>query len=128
MAEMKRLIFGEGLMFPSLDGKKNFTIRKYREDAHDFKKGEIVIAEFKDGLTILIAITEDTKKASFTDLVRSKEEFEKHGGYYFDAEYYRTLRSYYPDMKWSMIGAVISYEILKVNDMPVVTLNEHVKR
>ena len=128
MPEMKRLIFGEGLMFPSLDGSKHFTIRKYREGAHDFKKGETVIAEFKDGLTILITITEDTKKASFKDLVRSKEEFGKHGGYYFDTEYYRTLRSYYPGMKWSDVGAVISYEILKVNGIPVVTLNEHVKR
>lgn len=34
MAEMKRLVFGEGLMMPSLDGEKRFTVRKYREGAH----------------------------------------------------------------------------------------------
>jgi len=27
MTEMKRLVFGEGLMVPSLDGSKRFTVR-----------------------------------------------------------------------------------------------------
>ena len=52
MAEMKHLVFGEGLLAPALDGSKCFTVRKYREGSHDFVKGEIVQAEFKDGLTI----------------------------------------------------------------------------
>ncbi len=68
MVEMKRLVFGEGLMTPSLDGSKRFTVRKYREGAHDFSKDEIVIGEFKDGLNILLNIVNDTKKDTFRNL------------------------------------------------------------
>lgn len=68
MAEMKRLVFGEGLMAPSLDGNKRFTVRKYRKDAHDFMEGEVFIGEFKDGLDILLKATKNTKVAPFNEL------------------------------------------------------------
>lgn len=128
VAEMKRLVFGEGLMTPSLDGSKGFTVRKYREGAHDFLKDEIVIGEFKDGLNILIRITDDTFKDTFMYLKRSKKMSEKAGGYYFDMTYFRGLKTYYPDLTWDTMGAVISFEVLKVNGVPVVSLNEHAKQ
>ena len=127
MAEqaMKRLVFGEGLMVPSLDGSKRFTVRKYREGAHDFAKDEIAIGEFKDGLDILIRITEDTLKAPFKKLRRSKKTAKKEGGHYFDAAYSKDLATYYPDLTWDTMGAVISFEVLQVNGVPAVRLNEH---
>ncbi|MBI2037155.1 MAG: hypothetical protein HYT14_02235 [Candidatus Liptonbacteria bacterium] len=130
MAEqMKRLVFGEGLMVPSLDGSKRFTVRKYREGAHDFEKHDIAIGEFKDGFDILICITEDTKKAPFRELKRSKRKSEKEGGYYFDEAYFEDLKSYYPDdpsFTWDTMGAVISFEVLHVGSVPVVKLNQHI--
>ena len=124
MAEMKRLVFGEGLMMPSLDGEKRFTVRKYREGAHDFSKNEVVIGEFKDGLSILLQITNDTKKAQFIQL-KAPRKYQATSGYYFDAKYFDELKSYYPDLTWDTMGAVVFFEILKVNGVSVVSVNEH---
>ena len=125
MTEMKRLVFGEGLMVPSLDGSKRFTVRKYREGVHDFSKDEIVIGEFKDGFNILLHITEDTKKDTFKYLKRNKKDADKNG-YYFDTEYFEDLKQFYPDLMWDTIGAVVFFEVLKVNGVSVVSLNEHI--
>lgn len=124
MAEMKRLVFGDGLMTPSLDGSKRFTVRKYREGSHDFQKGEIVIGEFKDGLNILLHINEDTKKAPFKALKSNKAVLGQ-TGYWFDNKYFEDLKQYYPDLTWESMGAVIFFEVLKVNGVSVVSINEH---
>lgn len=124
MAEMKRLVFGEGLMTPSLDGSKRFTVRKYREGAHDFSKDEIVIGEFRDGLNILLYITDDTIKDTFRRLQRSKKDFDKNG-YDFDEIYFKELKSYYPNLSWDDMGAIVFFEVLKVNNVSVVSINEH---
>lgn len=115
-------------MTPSLDGSKRFTVRKYREGSHDFTRDEVVIGEFKDGLNILIRITEDTLKAPFNELERSREVAEKKGGYWFDEEYFGDLQSYYPGLTWDDTGAVVSFEVLHVNGVPVVQLNEHAQQ
>lgn len=127
MVEMKRLVFGEGLLNPSLDGNKRFTVRKYREDAHDFSKDEIVIGEFKDGLNILLRITKNTKKDTFNRLKRNKKEIDKNG-YYFDVQYFEELKQYYPDLTWNTMGAVVFFEVLKVNGVSVVSINEHINK
>lgn len=122
MSEMKRLIFGEGLLAPTLEGDKLFTVRKYREGSHDFTKGEIIKGEFKDGLTVLLQITRDTKKGVFKNLRSSKKMIDKNG-YYFDNEYFDALAVFYPDLIWGDTGAIIFFEVLKVNDVPVVSVN-----
>lgn len=124
MAEMKRLVFGEGLIGTSLDGSKRFTVRKYREGAHDFSEGEIFIGEFKDGLDVLLQATRDTIKNTFKRLRRFERDVEKNG-YYFDLGYFKDLKKFYPDLKWSTTGAVIFFEVLKVNGVPVVKVNQH---
>ena len=126
MADMKRLVFGEGLMIPSLDGSKRFTVRKYREGAHDFSKDEVVIGEFKDGLNILLHITEDTRKDTFQNLKKSPKDLSKNG-YYFDKHYFEDLKTYYPNLTWDDMGAIVFFEVLKVNGVSVVSINEHAK-
>ncbi|MBI3632680.1 MAG: hypothetical protein HY226_00130 [Candidatus Vogelbacteria bacterium] len=121
---MKRLVFGEGLMSPSLDGSKRFTIRKYREGSHDFKKDEVVLGEFKDGLSIVLRITDDILKDSFRKLQRPKKNVNKNG-YYFDKSYFNDLAAWYPDLSWDDTGAVICFEILRVEGVPVVSFNDH---
>lgn len=128
---MKRLVFSNGLMSPSLDGSKSFTVRKYRAEAHNFKKGEIAIGEFMDGLDILIKITADTFKRSFRGL-KHTAEVQKLGlvtnlGFEFDENYFNDLKSYYPDLTWNDTGAVISFEVLKINGVPAVQHNKHAK-
>ena len=124
VSEMKRLVFGNGPMVPVLDGGKRFTVRKYREGAHDFTKGEIILGEFKDGLNILLKITQDTKKDLFENLMSAKKYVDKRG-YYFDDKYFYELTKWYPDLKLEDMGAVIFFEVLKVNGVPVVSSNEH---
>lgn len=123
MAELKRLVFGEGLMEPALKGGKHFTVRKYREGAHDFTKGEIVIGEFKDGLDILLQITEDTKKDTFKRLKTPKKDIGR--SYWFDTVYFNDLKNYYPDLTWDTMGAIVFFEILKVNGVQVISINQH---
>lgn len=119
---MRRLIFGNDLMSPTLSGEKLITLRKYRSDSHDFAKGEIIIGEFKDGLDILLQITADTEKKLFSEL--TDEEAQGYG--YADSENcFNNLKEYYFDLKKSDILAVIRYEVLKVNDVPVVGFNEY---
>ena len=72
MIEKKRLLFGEGLMSPTLTGNKQITIRKYRAGSHDFVKGEVIRGEFKDGLSILLEITADTEKKPLSELTDKK--------------------------------------------------------
>ena len=126
MPEMKRLVFGEGLMTPSFDGEKRFTVRKYREGAHDFKLGEIIVGEFKDGLNILLRITYDTHRATFITLKNLSADKAKYE-YQFDTKYFDELKEYYPDLTWDDVGAVIGFKILEVNGVPVVSFNEHAK-
>ena len=125
VAELKRLVFAEGCLNPSLDRSKRFTIRKYRQGAHDFSKDEVVVGEFKEGLDILLHVTEDTLKRPFKLLQRSKRMCEKKGGHWFDDTYFEDLKSYYPDLTWDTMGAVIFFEVLKVDGVPVVQFNEH---
>jgi hypothetical protein len=120
---MKRLFFGEGLMEPVLWGEKLFTVRVYREESHNFREGEIVKGEFKDGLTILLQIVRDTKKDLFKKLKQPKKGLDSNG-YYFDAEYLKDLKTFYPDITWDTVGAIIFFEVLKVNGVPVVKFNE----
>ncbi len=123
--EIRRLIFGQGLMLPVIDYEKVFTIRKYRKEAHNFQKGEIISGDFHDGLDILLQITRDTRIDSFLVLNDAylKAQDLQQLGYYFDNDYFSKLEKYYPDLKWTDTGAVIFFEILKVNGIPVICKN-----
>lgn len=119
---MKRLVFGEGLLTQALEGDKRFTVRKYREDSHDFLKDDIVIGEFKDGLDVLLQITRDTLRNPFCQLRKPKEDVATNG-YWLDDQYFEELKTYYSDLHWEDTGAVIFFEVLKINGIPVVRIN-----
>jgi hypothetical protein len=123
----KRLVFGEGLMIPSIKGKKRITLRKYREGAHDFLGGEEVIGEFKDGLDIPLRITADTVKKPFSEL--TDEEAREDG--FLDAEdAFKGLQEYYPDLKKEDLLAIIRYDIdtsEAEENLMVVVVNKHSK-
>lgn len=120
MREMKRLIFGEGLMAPTLSGEKMVTLRKYREGSHDFVAGEVIRGEFKDGLNILLRITADTEKKPFSD-VTNKEA--KRDGFKSAKVAFDGLKEYYPDLKKSDLCATICYEVCKIEGVPAVSIN-----
>ncbi|MBI2635183.1 MAG: ASCH domain-containing protein [Parcubacteria group bacterium] len=122
MTEMKRLIFGEGLMSPTLTGDKQITLRKYRTGSHDFVKGEVIRGEFKDGLNILLQVTADTEKKPFSEL--TNEEARADG--FEDAEAaFNGLKDYYPDLQKSDLSATIRYKIVEVDGTSAVSINEY---
>ena len=124
MSEMKRLVFGEGLMGPTLSGNKQITLRKYRVGSHDFKNGEIIIGEFKDGANILLQITADTETKPFSDLTDLEAQQD---GFQSAEDAFNGLKDYYPDLKKTDVSATIRYEVLRVQNVPVVSFNEHAK-
>jgi hypothetical protein len=124
MTEMRKIVFRKGLMDPSLTGDKKIAIKKYQADAHDFVKDEIVHGEFKDGLTILLCITANTKKVTFDQLT----DIEAQQDGFVDAEdAFNGLKNCYPDLQKTDVAAIIFYEILSVDDNLVVSINEHAK-
>lgn len=109
-------------MSPTLTGDKQITLRRYRAGSHDFVKGEVIRGEFKDGLNILLQITADTEKKSFSDL--TDEEARADG--FKDAEAaFNGLKDYYPDLQKSDLLATIRYKIYEVDDVPAVSINEY---
>lgn len=123
MAEMQRLIFAEGLMAPTLTGDKQITLRKYRAGAHDFVKGEVIRGEFKDGLNILLQITADTERKLFSELTDQEAQAD---GFDSAEDAFNGLKDYYPDLQKTDLLATIRYEVVKVNEVPAVSINEYV--
>ena len=74
MNELPQLVFAEGLLAPTIAGDKLFTVRKYRADAHDFKKGDTVLGVFKDGMNVWLVITKDTKVCTFKSLKNTAKQ------------------------------------------------------
>ena len=119
---MKELVFGEGLLGATLSGEKQATIRRYRPEAHDFKKDEIVLGVFKDGWSILLRITDDTVVKPLSKL---SDEEARASGFKDARDARKGLKRWYPDLKRTDTAAVVRHEILKVDGVQVATLNQH---
>jgi len=122
MPDMQQLIFGEGLMIPTLEGRKRITLRKYRAGAHDFREQEAILGVFKDGLNILLWINADTEKKPFNALT---DEEAREDGFENAKDAFENLKEYYPDLKLTDICAIIRYQVLNHMRVPAVSLNEH---
>ena len=114
---MKKLRFGEDFLKMVISGEKEITIRKYREDAHKFVKEEIVQGIFPEGLLILLRILENTRLTKLSGL--SKDELTA-DGFENHTVAFRVLRNFYPDLRRTDTLGVIRFEVLKVENVPVV--------
>lgn len=118
--DIDTLIFGEGLLLPTLTGEKKITIRKYREGAHDFKEDQVILGVFREKNVeyALLQITADTENKPFNRLT----DKEARADGYEDAEdaFNRLKNSYYPDLKKSDTAAIIRYELLRFEGHPII--------
>ena len=93
---MRELAFAEWHREPILLDLKRITLRKYREESHQFHRGEHVLATFTDGSDpVEIIITDDTEVRLFLwipDEVFQEDGFDSYG----DA--LDGMREYYPDL------------------------------
>src|SRR3989344_2333196 len=125
----KFLVFGKGFLWSTLDGEKTFTIRQYREEAHDFKMGEVITGAFMDGLSIALQIRRDTIKKPFRELLSPKRDVEKRG-YWFDKKYFAGLKRFpgYEDITWDTMGAVIMIEVWRIGPMEAACFNQYTNK
>ena len=120
---MKKLIFGKGLLAPTLKGEKKISIRKFREEAHDFIKGEPFIGSFQDGLDIILMATSNTKVKPFSELTDKEAEED---GFKNAEDAFENLKKFYPDLKPEDTAGIIRYEILQIDKTPTVSANEFI--
>lgn len=122
----KSLVFGKGLLWATLTGEKTFTVRKYREGAHDFKMGDVITGIFMDGLSVALEVRRDTIKKPFRELLSPKRDWEKRG-YYFDKAYFESNKRFpgYEDTTWDTMGAVILIKVFEISHCTAVRFNEH---
>ena len=122
MVIQKKLIFGKGLMLPTISGAKKITLRKYRSGSHDFQKNELVFGEFMDGFTIILRITADTEIMAFSGLT---DEIAREDGYENANDAFTKLKQYYPDLKKEDPLALIRYGIPAITGEKTIRLNEY---
>lgn len=119
---MRNLLFGKGLLGPTLNGVKKITLRRYRAETHSFVQGEVVRGIFLDGMDLLIRITEDTKTCPFSELA---DDVAQEDGYADAESAFEGLINFYPDLQSSDLAATIRFEIYSVEGIPAVRINEH---
>jgi len=124
MDALKELVFSEGLLESVLRDTKLITIRKYRTDAHDFVKDEIIVGVFEEGMNILLHITADTEKKFFHELTDAEVQED---GFDDTADALSDLRLFYDDLTEQSEMAIIRFEILKHSGTPVVSFNKFVE-
>lgn len=122
MNKLDRIVFGRGLLIPTLSGKKQITLRNYRPEAHDFLKGEILRGEFMEGITVLLEITADTEVTTFAEL---SDEAAREDGFESAEDAFQGLKEYYPDLKKTDLCAIIRYRVYVLpNGHKVADINE----
>ncbi len=118
MTDFRTLGFSEGLENIVRKSENLTTIRKFRPEAHSFKKGETFIGQFdEEDVKVLFTATEDTVTKTFESL--SPAEIEKEG-YKNSDEAFDKMKEYYNDLQPGDTMAIITYEVYKVEGVPVV--------
>jgi len=118
MAGVKRLAFAEWHLNEINSGSKQITLRKYREGAHDFIEGELVLAEFEipdiGKATVALVMLADTEITTFVEL---KDEAAREDGFKdaLDAFVQMTAPgAYYEDMGPDDPLAVVRFELAPI--------------
>lgn len=117
---MRELAFHGGLFEPTVDGRAKSSLRRYQKDAHDFTVGEVVKGIFGERINILLRITHDTEVKSFFEL--ADEEAQENGYESAAAVFAAAMETCRSDsLSDADMIAVIRYEVLRVEDEPVVS-------
>lgn len=122
MKPLKSLVFGKGLMISTLRGFKLITIRKYRADAHVFKKGELVIGIFMEGLSFILEITADTQCMPFGKLT---DEASREDGFRNSNHAFQGLSSFYPGLKKTDTAGIIRFRVASIAGTQAVATNDY---
>lgn len=106
---MKTLIFAPVLIESVGTSRKPGTIRLYRGEAHEFRKGEVVIGDFGPRGRHNLEVTDDTMTCQFGDL--TTEQLAASDFSNLD-EAFDGLSEFYPSLKWDSQMAFIGFNYL----------------
>jgi hypothetical protein len=106
---MKTLIFAPDLIEHASTGRKPASIRMYRGESHDFRKGEVIIGDFGGRGRHYLELTGDTTTCLFRDL--TSEQLASSGFADLDTAF-DGLSDFYPSLKWDSKMAFIGFNYL----------------
>lgn len=111
MHTLKTLAFAEHFVEPVYALEKEITLRQYREGAHDFSAGEIIVGTFGERGIALLRITADTEKLPMADV---PDEIAREDGFTNAADAFAGLKSYYTDLTKASTIALVRFEICEM--------------
>jgi hypothetical protein len=106
---MKTLIFAPVLIESVRTSRKPGTIRLYRGEAHEFRKGEEIVGDFGPRGHHLLRVTDDTATCEFRQL--TPEQLAASGFTDLD-EAFDGLSEFYPSLKQDSKMAFIGFQYL----------------
>lgn len=116
------LSFSEGHFEAILLGKKKMTLRLYRSEAHDFKKGQVVYGKFPEGFSLMLEVTEDTACFKAEDL---SDEVAREDGYKNARYAVHGLKKFYGGrMRNDTALACIRFKIAEIYSEPVLKITD----
>jgi hypothetical protein len=116
------LKFGEGLLIPTLKEEKQITLRKYRPEAHQFKKDELFTGIFEEGINVWLHATADTEVKTFGELT---DEEAREDGFLDAADAFEKMKKYYPDLTSETKLGIIRFDTVAIiKGMPAITINK----
>jgi hypothetical protein len=106
---MKTLIFAPVLIESVSTRHKPGTIRLYRGEAHEFRKGEEIVGDFGPRGLHKLRVSEDTMTCQFREL--TPEQLAASGFTDLD-EAFDGLSEFYPSLRWDSKMAFIGFQYL----------------
>ena len=107
----KTLAFAQDFVEPVYAEEKQITLRKYREGAHDFTEGELVVGTFGGRGVALLRITADTECMPLGEV---PDEVAEEDGFEGTADAYRGLLNYYTDITLESTIAIVRFELCEM--------------
>lgn len=121
---MKKIFFAKGELLPTLRQNQKITIRKFRKEAYDLIEDEAFIGSFQDGFNIILVATKDTEIKLFSEV--TDKEAKAAGFKHAKNALWKLKKYFYPDLKPEDKAAIINYEVLQIDNTPVVSANEFI--
>lgn len=106
---MKSLIFAPTLIESVSTIRKPATIRLYRGEAHEFRKGEDIVGDFGPRGKHLLRVSNDTAVCYFWELTQEQLEA---SGFTSLSEAFDGLSDFYPSLKQDSKMAFIGFQYL----------------
>jgi len=128
---MTELVFHSDFIEEILLGNKKITLRRHRQLAHNFAKGDLIYATAQEGdddFKFLIRVTDCTRLYTLIQRPDSApfhrmmlpDAIAQEDGFADTNDAYVKLKQFYPDLRRSDTVAVIRFEIASIDNRPII--------